>query len=37
MTWKLFKKHFKEKYLNERYYDEKAKKFNDLEIRIDGN
>lgn len=32
MTWKLFKQDFKQKYLNERYCDKKAKEFNDLKL-----
>ena len=32
MTWKFFKKHFKQKYLAERQNDEKDKEFNDMKI-----
>ena len=32
MTWKLFKKHIKQKYLTELYYDEKDKEFNDMKL-----
>ena len=30
LSWKVFKKLFKKIYMSERYYDEKAKEFNDL-------
>ena len=29
LIWKIFLKMFKKKYMSERYYDEKAKEFND--------
>lgn len=32
MTWKLFKRYFKQNYLTEMYYDEKPKEFNDLRL-----
>lgn len=32
MTWKVFKQHLKQKYLNERYCDQKAKEFYDLKL-----
>jgi hypothetical protein len=32
LNWKIFKKYFKQKYLTERYYDEKAKEFHDLKL-----
>jgi hypothetical protein len=32
LTWKIFKKYFKQKYLTERYYDEKDKEFHDLKL-----
>lgn len=32
LTCKLFKRHFKWKYLTERYYGENEKEFNDLKI-----
>ena len=30
ITWEKFQKYFKERYLTERFYDEKAKEFHDL-------
>ena len=32
VTWKLFKKLFKRKYLSEQYYEEKAKEFYELSL-----
>ena len=32
MTWKIFKKYLKNKYITERYYDEKDKEFHDLNL-----
>ena len=32
LSWKFFKKLLKTKYMFERYYDEKAKEFNDLRL-----
>eukprot|EP00253_Pinus_taeda_P012331 PITA_12331 len=32
ITWEKFQKHFKERYLTERFYDEKAKEFHDLRL-----
>ena len=32
ITWKQFKKHFKHKYLYDRYYDDKIKKFHELRL-----
>jgi hypothetical protein len=32
LKWKVFKKYFKQKYLVERYYEEKSKKFDDLAL-----
>eukprot|EP00253_Pinus_taeda_P028630 PITA_28630 len=32
ITWDKFQKYFKEKYLTERFYDEKAKEFHDLRL-----
>jgi len=32
MTWGIFKKYFKRKYLSEQYYEEKAKEFYDLKL-----
>lgn len=32
MTWNEFQKHFKDKYLSKRYYDEKAKEFHELRL-----
>jgi len=32
VTWQEFQKHFKEKYLIEHYYDEKAKEFHELRL-----
>jgi len=32
MTWGIFKKYFKRKYLSEQYYEEKAKEFYDLRL-----
>jgi hypothetical protein len=33
LSWKTFEKHFKKKYLSERYYDEKTKEFYELKLR----
>jgi hypothetical protein len=33
LTWKIFKKYIKQKYLTERYFNEKAKEFDDLKLR----
>ena len=30
VTWEMFQRYFKEKYLTERFYDEKAREFHDL-------
>ena len=32
VTWNEFQKHFKDKYLTKRYYDEKTKEFNELRL-----
>eukprot|EP00253_Pinus_taeda_P015852 PITA_15852 len=32
ITWEKFQKYFKERYLTERFYDEKAKEFHDLRL-----
>jgi len=32
VTWNIFKKYFKIKYLSEQYYEEKAKEFYDLKL-----
>ena len=32
VTWKLFKKYFKRKYLSEQYFEEKAKEFYELRL-----
>ena len=32
VTWEQFKKHLKEKYLTEQFYDEKEKEFHDLKL-----
>jgi hypothetical protein len=32
VTWKEFKKHFENKYLNKRYYDRNLKEFFDLKL-----
>ena len=33
VTWNEFQKHFKDKYLSKRYYDEKANEFHELRLR----
>ena len=32
IVWKQFKKHFKQKYLTDRYYDDKIKEFHELKL-----
>ena len=32
LKWKQFKKHFKQKYLSDRYYDDKIKEFHELRL-----
>lgn len=32
VTWGQLHKHFKDKYLNEQFYDDKAKEFHDLKL-----
>lgn len=32
VTWETFQRYFKEKYLTERFYDEKAREFHDLRL-----
>lgn len=32
VTWEAFQRYFKEKYLTERFYDEKAREFHDLRL-----
>eukprot|EP00253_Pinus_taeda_P017918 PITA_17918 len=32
VTWEMFQRYFKEKYLTERFYDEKAREFHDLRL-----
>ena len=32
MSWNIFKRLFKNKYISEQYYDEKAKEFNDPQL-----
>ena len=32
MTWEKFQQYFKDKYLTERFYDEKAREFHDLRL-----
>jgi hypothetical protein len=32
LNWKVFKKNFKQKYLTEKYYEEKGKEFHDLKL-----
>ena len=32
ITWELFQQYFKDKYLTERFYDDKAKEFHDLRL-----
>ena len=32
ITWELFQHYFKDKYLTERFYDDKAKEFHDLRL-----
>ena len=33
IPWKQFKKYFKQKYLSDRYYDDKIKEFHELKLR----
>ena len=32
MAWKQFKKYFKQKYLSDRYYDDKIKEFHEMKL-----
>ena len=32
ITWKLFKRYFKKKYLSDRYYDDNIKEFHELRL-----
>ena len=32
LKWKQFKKYFKQKYLSDRYYDDKIKEFHELKL-----
>jgi len=34
VTWEQFQKHFKDKYLTKRFYDNKAKEFHDLRLGL---